>query len=60
MATCKSLSAAPTCRQPEAGDTADELSFGPFRLLPQRRLLTRDCETVRLGGHAMEILIALA
>jgi DNA-binding winged helix-turn-helix (wHTH) protein len=47
-------------RQPEARDTAGELSFEPFRLLPQQRLLTRDGEPVRLGGQAMEILIALA
>ncbi|MGO7180688.1 winged helix-turn-helix domain-containing protein [Rhizobium brockwellii] len=31
-------------------------SFGPFRLYPERQLLIRNCETVKLGGRAFEIL----
>lgn len=35
------------------------LGFGPFRLLPSRRLLLRGDEPVRLGARAVELLIAL-
>jgi predicted ATPase/DNA-binding winged helix-turn-helix (wHTH) protein len=33
--------------------------FGPFQLLPAERRLLRDGATVRLGGHALDILIML-
>lgn len=36
-----------------------ELQFGPFRLLPQQRLLLRSDTPLRLGGRAREILVAL-
>lgn len=36
------------------------ISFGPFRLIAERRLLTRDGEPVQLGGRALDILIHLA
>jgi predicted ATPase/DNA-binding winged helix-turn-helix (wHTH) protein len=36
------------------------ISFGPFRLLPGRRLLLEGDSTVRLGSRALDILIALA
>jgi predicted ATPase/DNA-binding winged helix-turn-helix (wHTH) protein len=35
------------------------LSFGPFRLSPTRRVLTRDGKPVRLGSRALDLLIAL-
>jgi predicted ATPase/DNA-binding winged helix-turn-helix (wHTH) protein len=35
------------------------VSFGPFRLNPQLRLLERDSRTVELGGHAFDILCML-
>lgn len=36
-----------------------QLTFGPFRLLPGQRLLLLDDKPVRLGGRALDILIAL-
>jgi DNA-binding response OmpR family regulator len=35
------------------------IAFGPFRLLPTRRLLLRGRERVHLGSRALEILLAL-
>jgi predicted ATPase/DNA-binding winged helix-turn-helix (wHTH) protein len=35
------------------------LSFGPFRLSPTRRVLSRDGKPVRLGSRALDLLIAL-
>jgi predicted ATPase/DNA-binding winged helix-turn-helix (wHTH) protein len=35
------------------------VSFGPFRLNPQLRLLERDNRAVELGGHAFDILCML-
>ncbi|SHG59980.1 Predicted ATPase [Bradyrhizobium erythrophlei] len=35
------------------------LSFGPFRLNPTRRVLSRDGKSVRLGSPALDLLIAL-
>src|SRR5712691_9722337 len=35
------------------------LSFGPFRLLPERRLLLEGDKPVRLGSRALDLLIAL-
>lgn len=35
------------------------ISFGPFRLLPARRLLVEGDAPVRLGGRAYDILAAL-
>lgn len=35
------------------------ISFGPFRLLPERQLLLEDNSPVRLGSRALEILTAL-
>jgi predicted ATPase/DNA-binding winged helix-turn-helix (wHTH) protein len=35
------------------------ISFGPFRLLPDRRLLLEGDRPVRLGSRALDILIAL-
>ena len=35
------------------------ISFGPFRLLPDRRLLLEGDKAVRLGSRALDILIAL-
>src|SRR6516165_11469585 len=38
---------------------ASAISFGPFHLLPQRRLLLEGDKPVRLGGRAFDILAAL-
>jgi DNA-binding winged helix-turn-helix (wHTH) protein len=42
-----------------AGATTNEVSFGPFRLLPAQFLLLEGNEPVPLGGRAMRILIVL-
>jgi DNA-binding winged helix-turn-helix (wHTH) protein len=34
-------------------------AFGPFVLQPERQLLLKDGEPVRIGGRALDILIAL-
>ncbi len=39
--------------------TREELSFGPFTLVPSERLLTRQGVAVPLGTRALDILIAL-
>ena len=41
------------------GESRDELAFGPFRLIVNERLLTREGLPVELGGRALDILIAL-
>ena len=38
---------------------ASEIEFGPFRLMPRERLLTRDGMPVNIGGRALDILITL-
>lgn len=38
----------------------DAITFGAFRLIPSRRLLTRDGALVPLGARAMDVLIHLA
>jgi predicted ATPase/DNA-binding winged helix-turn-helix (wHTH) protein len=45
----------------ERATTSDEraISFGPFRLLPKRRLLLEGDRPVRLGSRALDILVAL-
>jgi DNA-binding winged helix-turn-helix (wHTH) protein len=44
-----------------ASDPVDyEISFGPFRLLPARRLLLEGDAPVSLGSRALDLLIALA
>jgi hypothetical protein len=35
------------------------ISFGPFRLIPDRRLLLEGVKPVRLGSRALDVLIAL-
>jgi predicted ATPase/DNA-binding winged helix-turn-helix (wHTH) protein len=39
--------------------TAREITFGPFRLQPERQLLLEGERAVRIGGRALEILLAL-
>ena len=39
---------------------SDELSFGPFRLDLDRRVLLRDGSPVALGGRALDLLCVLA
>jgi DNA-binding winged helix-turn-helix (wHTH) protein len=34
--------------------------FGPYSLMPARRLLLKDGETVQVGSRALDVLIALA
>jgi predicted ATPase/DNA-binding winged helix-turn-helix (wHTH) protein len=48
---------APTDRAAAAAERA--ITFGPFRLLPTRRLLLEADQPVRLGSRALDILIAL-
>ena len=44
-----------------ASDPAErELSFGPFRVLPARRLLLEDDKPVQISSRALDLLIALA
>ena len=42
-----------------AGQTKDQLSFGPFNLFASERLLTKEGVPVELGARALDILIAL-
>ena len=42
-----------------AAQAAGAIAFGPFHLLPARRLLLQAGRPVRLGSRALEILIAL-
>ena len=44
---------------PAVAPSRDILSFGPFRLVPSERLLTREGAAVDLGARALDILIAL-
>lgn len=44
---------------PTAVPSKDVLSFGPFRLTPGERFLTRNGAPVELGARALDILIAL-
>ena len=39
---------------------AGEIAFGPFRLLPEARLLMRNATPVRIGSRALDILLVLA
>ena len=39
--------------------TGSAFSFGPFRLLPQERVLLKGAEAVQIGGRALDILTAL-
>ncbi|WP_439864838.1 winged helix-turn-helix domain-containing protein [Pseudomonas antarctica] len=41
-------------------DACLEIHFGPFRLLPQRRLLLKHGQPVALGNRALTLLLALA
>ncbi len=43
----------------QVDSAAISVAFGPFRLLPQQRLLTRAGEPVRIGSRAFDILVAL-
>jgi predicted ATPase/DNA-binding winged helix-turn-helix (wHTH) protein len=42
-----------------SGPADHEISFGPFRLLPARRLLLQGDKPVCLGGRCLDLLIAL-
>jgi DNA-binding winged helix-turn-helix (wHTH) protein len=43
----------------EVGPLAGVFTFGPFRLLPEERVLLEDGKAVQLGGRALDILTAL-
>ncbi len=45
---------------PAAHAERSAVSFGPFRLFPDERLLEREGVPVHIGGRALDILIALA
>jgi predicted ATPase/DNA-binding winged helix-turn-helix (wHTH) protein len=45
---------------PDKNNQGSAISFGPFRLLPSSRLLEKDGAPLRIGGRALDILIALA
>jgi predicted ATPase/DNA-binding winged helix-turn-helix (wHTH) protein len=45
---------------PDKNNNSPAIIFGPFRLLPNSRLLERDGSPVHIGGRALDILIALA
>src|SRR5258708_16614119 len=42
-----------------AAPVGREISFGPFRLQPERQLLLEGDKAVRIGSRALDILIAL-
>ena len=44
---------------PRRASSEREISFGPFRLLPHQRLLTKAGTEARVGSRALDILIAL-
>lgn len=41
------------------GSAAQSYAFGPFRLVPERQVLLRDGQPVRIGGRALDILTLL-
>jgi predicted ATPase/DNA-binding winged helix-turn-helix (wHTH) protein len=45
---------------PPGEPTGDVLSFGPFRLAPRGRVLTREGVALELGARTLDILIVLA
>jgi|SRR5215813_1165940 len=47
-------------RQSGVARVVQAIAFGPFRLLPARRTLFENDRPLRLGGRALDILIALA
>ncbi len=47
-------------RVPDKNNQGSAISFGPFRLLPNSRLLEKDGIPLHVGGRALDILIALA
>jgi len=44
---------------PRRASSEREISFGPFRLLPHQRLLTKAGREVRVGSRVLDILISL-
>lgn len=66
VSACRSVGPMPRPRsgetKPTVRSTAEigpQISFGPFRLLPERRLLPEGDSSVRLGGRALDLLLAL-
>jgi predicted ATPase/DNA-binding winged helix-turn-helix (wHTH) protein len=47
-------------RVPDRNNQGSAISFGPFRLLPNLRLLEKNGTPLHIGGRALDILIALA
>jgi predicted ATPase/DNA-binding winged helix-turn-helix (wHTH) protein len=48
-----------TMADPGAAPVERAIAFGPFHLLPAQRLLLQAGQPVRIGGRALEILLAL-
>src|SRR6185369_5670813 len=46
-------------REMRQAAAAEVITFGPFRLSPSQRLLTKNGEPVKLGGRAFDILSVL-
>jgi predicted ATPase/DNA-binding winged helix-turn-helix (wHTH) protein len=44
----------------KVGDIESVISFGPYSLMPARRLPLKDGETVEVGSRALDVLIGLA
>jgi DNA-binding winged helix-turn-helix (wHTH) protein len=40
-------------------DLPARVEFGRFRILPHRRELPVDCQPVKLGGRAFDVLVTL-
>jgi predicted ATPase/DNA-binding winged helix-turn-helix (wHTH) protein len=47
-------------RVPDKKNKDAAISFGPFRLLPNSRLLEKDGTPLHIGGRALDILVVLA
>ena len=45
---------------PDKNNKGSAISFGPFRLLPNSRLLEKDRTPLPIGGRALDILVVLA
>jgi DNA-binding winged helix-turn-helix (wHTH) protein len=48
-----------TAADQSEASAATAISFGPFQILPNQRLLLEEGRPLRLGGRALDILVAL-
>jgi len=58
-AECWSYQSSPATGDVNIAPAGPAISFGPFRLLPDQRLLLEGDRPLRLGSRALEILVAL-